>query len=432
MAGYISSIVKEEFMKKALLLAAVLILAAGMGFATGSGQSQGSGTTTLNVWHIWEDQTRGVPIQEYAKKFEAANPGVRVAISTAPNDPYKTKLKTVSGDDFPDLFISWGGGWLKSFVDAGYVADISAEVNAVMGQLNPALVDLNRFNGRIYGIPFTAGTTILYYNKAMFAKYNLRPPTTFSELERVCQTLIANGIIPFAEANKTMWPGAQHFVHLSMRLGGGDIFTRAQNKEVRFTDPTFIRAGQMLQEMVDKGWFPAGVNGLDWDTGQSRIMFYTEQAAMILQTGGFMSNCRSENRDFYDNKLGLAMYPAIEGGLGKMTDILAGENAFSVSAKSKNLPMAKKLAIGLGTDDVQQVIIGNGVLAAKPGLNITDNLVREALNQLANATYLQNYVDQTLSPELAEVHKSTTQALFGKTMTPQQAAQEMQRAFDAQ
>jgi raffinose/stachyose/melibiose transport system substrate-binding protein len=41
-------------------------------------------------------------------------------------------------------------------------------------------------------------------------------------------------------------------------------------------------------------------------------------------------------------------------------------------------------------------------------------------------------VDQTLSPELAEIHKSTTQALFGKTMTPQQAAETMQRAFDAQ
>jgi raffinose/stachyose/melibiose transport system substrate-binding protein len=115
-----------------------------------------------------------------------------------------------------------------------------------------------------------------------------------------------------------------------------------------------------------------------------------------------------------------------------MTDILAGENAWSVSASSKNLPMAKKLATSLATDEIQQVIIGNGVLAAKPGLNITDNHVRTALDQLAKATYLQNYVDQTLSPEMAEVHKSTTQALFGKTMTPLQAAQEMQRAFDAQ
>jgi raffinose/stachyose/melibiose transport system substrate-binding protein len=77
-------------------------------------------------------------------------------------------------------------------------------------------------------------------------------------------------------------------------------------------------------------------------------------------------------------------------------------------------------------------MINNGVLAAKPNLNTTDAHIRTALDQLARATYLQNYVDQTLSPELADVHKATTQALFGKTMTPLQAAQEMQRAFDAQ
>ena len=421
-------------MKKALFLAVTLILVTGMVFAAG-GQSSGGGSsqpTTINVWHIWEDESRGKQIEAYCKTFESQNPGVRVAISTTPNDPYKTKLKTVTGDDFPDVFMSWGGGWLKSFVDAGYVADITAEVNAVSNQVNSALVDLNKFDGKIYGIPFTAGTTILYYNKAIFSKFNLQPPQTFADLEKICQTLIANGIIPFAEANKTQWPGAQHFVHLSMRLGGGDIFTRAQNKEVKFTDPSFIKAGEMLIEMVDKGWFPAGVNGLDWDTGQSRMMFYTEQGAMILQTGGFISTCRNENRDFFDNKLGLAMYPAIEGGKGKMTDILAGENPWSASSKSRNLPAAKKLIIGLATGDIQQNMIGFGVLAAKPGLNITDVHVRTALDQLSKATYLQNYVDQTLSPELADVHKSTTQALFGKTMTPLQAAEAMQKAFDAQ
>ena len=422
-------------MKKAILMALVLVMAVGMAFATGSGQSSssgGGGTTTLNVWHIYEDSSRGPLIKTLCEDFERRNPGVKVNITTAPNDPYKTKLKTVTGDDFPDVFVSWGGGWLKSFVDAGYVADISVEANKVMNQLNPALVDLNKFNGKVYGIPYTSGTTPFYYNKALFAKYNLQPPQTWADLERICSTLIANGIIPFAEANKTMWPGAQHFVLLSMRLGGGDIFNRAQNKEVKFTDPVFIKAGDMLIDMVNKGWFPAGVNGLDWDTGQSRILFYTEQAAMIISTTAFVTMCRNENKDFYDNKFALALYPAIEGGMGKMTDILGGTNSFSVSARSKNLAMAKKLAFELGTGSIQQDMLGFGIIAAKPGLNTTDVHVKAALDQLAKATYLQNYIDQTLSPELAEVHKATTQALFGKTINPQQAAETMQRNFDAQ
>ncbi|MDR0561471.1 MAG: extracellular solute-binding protein [Spirochaetaceae bacterium] len=420
---------------KIVCLASALVLSAGILFAGSQGDksSSQSSQTTLNLWHIYNDQGRGVPIEKAVRRFEAANPGVKVAISTYANDPYKTKLKTVSGSDFPDVFHSWGGGWLKSFVDAGLVADITAEANAMSGQLNQTMVNLSRFNGKVYGVPYTGGGTILFYNKDIFARFNLQPPKTFADLENICQTLLANNITPFALANKTKWPGAQHFVLVSMRLGGADVFQQANDKKIAFTDNTFIRAGQMVQDMVDKGWFPAGANGLDWDTGQSRMLMYTEQCAMIVQTTGFLGTCRSENPDFYAKKVGLALYPAVDGGKGKATDILGGANAFSVSASAKNRDLAAKLALFLATDtELQQEFLNNGVVAAKPDIQTQDALVREALKQLADASFLQNYIDQTLSPELAEVHKDTTQGLYGKTLTPQQAADAMQKAFDAQ
>ena len=34
--------------------------------------------------------------------------------------------------------------------------------------------------------------------------------------------------------------------------------------------------------------------------------------------------------------------------------------------------------------------------------------------------------DQTLPPELAELHKDTTQAIFGLDMTPEEAAKKME------
>jgi raffinose/stachyose/melibiose transport system substrate-binding protein len=217
----------------------------------------------------------------------------------------------------------------------------------------------------------------------------------------------------------------------AMRLGGPDIFQKANSGSIKFTDDVFIKAGQMVQDMVNKGWFPAGANGLDWDTGQSRMLMYQEQCAMIVQTSGLLAAIRSENPDFYSKKLGVSLYPAIEGGKGKATDILGGSNMFSVSANSKNKEMAKKLAMFLATDNqMQQEFLDAGTVAAKPGLKGNDPLVNGILSQLANATFFQNYIDQTLSPELAEVHKDTCQALIGKTMTPAQVAETMQKAFD--
>jgi ABC-type glycerol-3-phosphate transport system substrate-binding protein len=92
----------------------------------------------------------------------------------------------------------------------GYVADITAEANAAMGQLNPASVNFNNFGGKIYGVPYTAGTTILYYNKAIFDKYGLKPPAAWAEMETICRTLIANNVIPLCICirrllTKTVW-----------------------------------------------------------------------------------------------------------------------------------------------------------------------------------------------------------------------------------
>ena len=45
---------------------------------------------------------------------------------------------------------------------------------------------------------------------------------------------------------------------------------------------------------------------------------------------------------------------------------------------------------------------------------------------MAHAKYIQAFYDQFLPPAMGELHKDTVQALFGKTMTPQEAAQKME------
>ncbi|MDR2482546.1 MAG: extracellular solute-binding protein, partial [Treponema sp.] len=311
-------------------LAAVFIIAMVSVISCGK-ETGGKTAAVLNLWHIQTQEGSKNAIENAAKRFEAANPGVKVIVSVYENDPYKTKIKTVTGDEFPDVFHSWGGGWLKSFVDAGLVLDITGAAKAWGSKVSADALRFNTFGGKLYGSPYANTSTPLYYNKTLFEKYNLKFPETWTEMERVCDTFIKNGVIPFALGNRSKWPGAQHFVYLSMRLGGPDIFQRALDKEVRFTDPAFIKAGDMLLDMVKKGWFPAGVNGINYDTGGSRMMFYTEQCAMIVQTSGFLTACKGENPDFYNTKLAVGLYPAIESGLGKNTDLLAGENAFSVA-----------------------------------------------------------------------------------------------------
>ncbi|MFA6504706.1 MAG: extracellular solute-binding protein [Treponemataceae bacterium] len=423
-------------LSKPMSVALGLLIGAAVVFAGGQKDAKPAAKAgepiTLNLWHIHNQETRKTPIENAARRFETANPGVKVVVSIYENDPYKTKLKTVTGSDFPDVFHSWGGGWLGSFVDAGFVADITAESVAWKDKVSPAAYEFNRYGGKIYASPYIGSSTILYYNKVIFEKLGLKVPTTYSELMAVCDKLVANKIIPFAIGNKSQWPGAQYFVLLSMRMGGPDIFQKAMDKKVQFTDDVFIKAGEMLQDWVKKGYIPAGDNGINYDTGGSRMMFYTEQCAMMLQTSGFLSACKSENPEYFKTKLGVALFPAVEGGKGKITDVLSGENAFSVAASSKNKAMAAKLVGFLSTDEqFQKELVAGGTLGSLSGVPAEEPLLKAAMEQIKNATYLQNFIDQTLAPELANKHKSTTQGILGLSITPKQAAEEMQKAFDS-
>ena len=419
-------------MKKAFLLTAALILAAGMVFAAGGGQAAGGvGTTTISFWHIQTGDNRRIPIENATKRFEQQNPGVKIEIETYTNDAYKTKLKTVTGNDFPNVFHSWAGGWLKDFVDAGLVADITQEVQSIAPLIGQNNLNFANYGGKIYGIPYAGTSTVLYYNKDLFTKYNLQFPKTYAELENVAKVFIANGVSPFTVANRSRWPGAQYFVLLSMRIGGPDVFQRAMDKKIKFTDDAFIRAGDMLLDQIKNGWFPAGVNGLNSDQGQDRMMFYQEQAAMMIMTSGTIASIQNENRDFFDKKLGIALYPSIAGTPGKSTDLLAGGNVISVASNANKAIAAKFLNFICSEEQLQQELLGTGSIPIRQGLKTTNHIVQELLSQVASASYLQNYIDQTLTTELSQRHLDTVQALFGQTMTSRQAADEMQKAYDS-
>jgi len=193
--------------KKILLLAVVFVMAAGMVFAAAGSQSQSG--STVKFWHIQTGDNRRIPIENAAQRFERANPGVKIEIETYTNDAYKTKLKTVTGSDFPHVFHSWAGGWLKDFIDAGYVADITQEVQPIAPIIGPANLNFANYDGKIYGILYAGTSTLVYYNKDLFTKYNLQFPATLADMENAARVFQSNGISPFVVANMSRWPGAQ-------------------------------------------------------------------------------------------------------------------------------------------------------------------------------------------------------------------------------
>lgn len=383
--------------------------------------------TELSFWHI---QTQDIPkkiIDDAIARFEAANPMYDVTVEPMQNDAYKTKLAVALGaDTMPDIFPHWSGGPMISYIDAGKVAEITALMNqdGFVDRFLPAGIAQATYQDKIWAVPVeNIAVAMFFYNKEVFAANNIEIPTTIAELEAVAETLKANGVIPFSLANKTKWTGSMYYMYLVDRIGGADVFANAANRQNNgtFLDPAFTRAGTIIQDWVNRDFFNEGFNGLDEDSGQSRALLYAGRAAMTLMGSWIVSTINSENPDFLPN-LGVFPFPIYEGGKGDPSGVVGtvGDNFYSVAASSKSVEGS--FAAIQSLLDEQSVIdrIAAGKIPPLVGVQVADPMMQNVLNLVNQAKTTQLWYDQYLPPIMGDLHKDTSQEIFGLTKTPEE------------
>lgn len=418
-------------MRKLLFLALIATLLLSVG-ALATAQD-----VKITFWHIQNTGTGPEMIQQAVDRYMADNPGVTVEVVPMQNDPYKTRIRTAMGaGDPPCVFPSWGGGPLFEYVQAGQAIDLTdyMEADNYLERFVPASLSNVTFDGRIYGVPVeNTAIAIFYYNKAIFDRYGLTPPETWSEMLELAQTLIDNGVVPFSLANKTKWTSSMYYMYLVDRLGGPEVFASAANRTGgSFEDPVFIQAGEMVQELVNMGAFIEGFNGLDYDTGQSRMPMYADQAAMELMGTWQIATYLAENPEFYNEKLGFFPFPAVEGGKGNPSNVVGtvGDNFYHISAACPYPDEAFEMIQYLIDDESVAFRVETGRIPPVVGVAdmLTDPILKEVIRLVEEAESVQLWYDQYLPPELGEVHKDAMQALFGLEITPEEAARRHEEA----
>jgi raffinose/stachyose/melibiose transport system substrate-binding protein len=339
----------------------------------------------------------------------------------------------------PDIFFTWGGGVLKSFVDEHQVAELTGAIESdnVTKRILPAALTFGTVQGKIYAVPMDIAVVAMWYNREMFEKHHLRVPETFEELKSACRDLRKAGVTPIALGNKDKWPGAFYFIYLATRIGGTKPFADAANRapDGTFEDPCFIEAGRLLGELVKLKAFNEAANTLTYD--DARKLFVNEKAAMTLMGTWVLSDIRSDLQDargeagrFLD-KVDCFAFPAVTGGHGEQGIILGGINAaYAVSSRCRYPKEAFELLKELVSDTTAMKWAETGRIPALKQEAITgllDPHTLRAARLLFDAPEIQLYYDQYLSPELGEMHKSTTQSLIAGTQTAEEAARTMEK-----
>lgn len=388
---------------------------------------------TVHMLHV--NETADTVWKQMAENYNKDHPGVKVVVDYLENEAYKAKLPTLlQSDDRPDIIYSWAGGVMRAQIAAGYIKDISADRSYFEDALFPAPLGAYVVDGKLYGIPMQLSNVSILYNKDLLAKANVDPATlqTWDGFVAAIKSLKAAGITPLIVGGGDKWPMHFFYSYLLMRAGGSEVLATAESAKDGFKAAPFVEAGKRLKELADLQPFQEGWLGTKYLPSQG--MFGDGKGAMGLQLNGFIQGQQknaTDGKGIPDDKIGMAPFPTLPGGAGKITDVFGGVQGFLLTKDAK--PEAMDFLKYFATKDVQKLAAEAGVyVPAVKGTSgfITNQLTAQVSDMLANATWLQNFLDQDLGPSVGRVVNDMSVAIAAGDVTPEEATQQIQDAWD--
>ncbi|HEX6357897.1 extracellular solute-binding protein [Actinophytocola sp.] len=400
-----------------------------------SGPGGGDGAT---YWFLSGPPQEGIR-QGAVDRFNEANPDTKITTTTFLNDPYKTKIRTALGaGQAPTIIWGWGGGGLRTWVEAGQVDDLTSwfdqnpkvKNKLIQSSFGPATID-----GKIYAMPCeTVEPIVLYYNKKVFDDVGVEPPQSWDDIMALVPRFNERNIAPFSLGGQSRWTNMMWLEFLFDRIGGPEVFQAAFDGEKdAWSNPAAIDALTKLQDLVKANGFVEGFSSITADSNADQALLYTGKAAMMVHGSWSYGILQAQGGDFVSSgALGYMNFPPVEGGTGDPSDAVGNPGqylAISSKASAEQKEVAKKFFTTGVLDDqeVKDWIESGGVpilegtqkeLAASKNADF----VTFVYDVASNAKVFAQSWDQALSPTAAETLLDNIVKLFQLSISPQQFA----------
>jgi glucose/mannose transport system substrate-binding protein len=326
----------------------------GTGASTSNGGSLSSGGGQVEIYTEWTVGGEAQALANLITSFKTTYPKDDVLNSTygggnVDGDPFFVVHMRLADNDPPDAWQAIFGANLISyteFVPAG--ADPSTtpvnkaqdltDLYASQGwsdKIPPGVLAAMKGGqaSGFYAVPIDVGRiNDLYYKKAIFAKYNLTPPTTLAELNAIGAALKGkldvdgNPIIPMvmsagyvgAGPGVEAWPVRFVFDAMLMAQPNGIAFRQSYySGAANPADPAYLKAAQdfntFLMTYTNSGntglaaaGSPADAQNVQWEGAAD--MLHSGQAAMFLH-GDWVKSYLTSKGDAVDVDFGVVQFP---------------------------------------------------------------------------------------------------------------------------
>jgi raffinose/stachyose/melibiose transport system substrate-binding protein len=427
---------KKNFSKTALLAgcAALVLFSACQKKGAAS-----DGKVHLSLWHTYvgADQRAKFMVNRM-EQFLAQNPDIAIEEQKIPRDQYTTRLKTqAAAKELPNVFVSWPNMQAREYIEAGLLSDINdllAREKAWSDAILPIAKDQFTVDGKTYSVGMGVSvTSLFFYNKDLFKKYNVKVPTTYDELKTAIKTFKAQGIIPLALGNKARWPAQSEMISIIGSLVTGDpwLFDAIAGRNgAKFTDDIFISALNIMKELADMEAFNSDYNSID--DVQVRGYFYREEAAMMINGTWVITDMIDNLSDEMKDKIEIITFPMIAGGKGT-PESFSGVSSTGLVINAQNTPeqkaAAEKLIFFLTNDDAQKMYMDYYIPVSsktvEPDLSNTDKIYAKLVTAMKAHPNMVTVYDSALTSEQTEIINNGLQSIMLGLETPKQVAEEL-------
>lgn len=266
-----------------------------------------------------------------------------ITVNYQPTKEFESLLRVrVEQGNPPDVAMVPQPGLAAKFIKDGKVVKMRQKtVHNIKKNYSAGWIDLMSYEGSIYGVVHSVNLkSIVIYPKKAWEKAGWKVPTTWEELEELCEQMVLKGEHPWAagieSGTATGWPATDWIEDIMLRTAGPEKYDRWAAGELKFSSPEVKRAFTYLERMwLTPGYVYGGTAAIaatSADDG-AKVLFEDPPKAWMYRQGNYIVSFLPDHAgNNVDEEVGVFAFPPIDPEYGTPV-LIAGQIFYAFTDK---------------------------------------------------------------------------------------------------
>ncbi|MCM3239782.1 extracellular solute-binding protein [Heyndrickxia oleronia] len=375
--------------------------------------------------YSWRPEDKAA-YEKFIDEFEKENRGVEVKFKPFKSTEYGTILtNALSSGKGPDIIQLRPYQGATTIADSGYLLPLD-NVKGLTDIPKEYLDAAKGSNGKVYGVPLTLNSAVIFYNTQLFKENGLEPPKTWDQLLQVSKEFQSKDIVPIAQSGKASYLlSLTHSVIGATTYDGNQFVEEFLTGEVNLHDPRFVESIKRMKEL--EPFFPKDFVAIEDKDAQA--LFYTGKAAIYINGDYRLESFEQNNPD-----LPIDVLPSVANTEGGDTPSVTWvDGSYGVVKASKHQKEALKFMEFLASKKFGQMFSDElNRMSAIPGVTPKHPLVKKLteMSEKSNTPYFMLVHLGDGSPTTKTTFENALQGMYIDKLTADDVIEETQKSLD--